>query len=117
MSDRQRGKREAEAERVEEQEQRDPEHDVGDHERAQEQRRHRRHAAESSPRQRERGENSECNGAEAREDGDDRARPQRRVEIGVVQELAIPLRVKPLSGKVGRSESLNEKMSRIRIGA
>ena len=49
------------------------------------------HAAESSTGQGERGEEAEGYRAEARQEGDDGARPQRSVEIGVVQELAVPI--------------------------
>ena len=55
------------AELVEQEQQRDPEDEVRDHERAQEQRRDDRLAAEEPPRERDRREHAEDDGADARQ--------------------------------------------------
>ena len=80
---------------MEQQEQRDPEHDVRDHERAQQERRGRRFTSELAPHERDRGDDPECNRADARERRDDRTRLQRRPQVGVDDEVVVPVEREP----------------------
>src|ERR1022692_3250389 len=80
---------------MKEQQERDPEHDIGDHERTQQQRRRGRLAGEPAPDERDRGEHAEHDGAEAGKRRDDPARHQRGPEIRVGGELAVPVERKP----------------------
>ena len=79
---------------VEEEEQRDAEDDVRDHERAQEQRGCDRLAAEAAD-EREGREHAEADGAHAGDRGDDSARLQSRLEVRVSGELPVPLEREP----------------------
>ena len=82
------------------------------------QRRDERLAAEAPPRERDRGEDAEHDGAEARQHRDQRARlAAPRADRAFVKNWWYQWSVKPLSGNVGTSELLNEKISSTAIGA
>src|SRR5436190_7350658 len=91
VADHHRQQRARDAERVEQQEQRDPEDDVGHHERAQEQRRDGVLAVEAATRQGQRSDHAERDRAEARQRGDDRACLERPAKVAVDEELVVPV--------------------------
>ena len=102
---------------VKQQQQRDPEHDVRDDERAEQQRRHGR-----LPRKRRRTSAIDASvpkhdRPDAGDRGDDRTRLERTDQVGIVTNWRYQVSVNPLSGNDGSTESLNEKSSRIAIGA
>ena len=92
MSDDDRQNRTRDPDRMEEQEQRDSEHHIRDHEGAQKQCREGRPSPDATTGQRDRGEHAEHDGASAGDRRDDRARLQRSLQVAVGEELVVPVK-------------------------
>ncbi len=117
MPDHDREDRASDSQRVEEQEQGDPEDDQRDHERAQQQRRDSGLPAEAAANKRDRGQDPEQDGGGTGERGDDCTGLERAPQVRIVRNWWYQWSVNPVSGNDGSAESLNEKISKITIGA